>query len=348
MVNKIIEEVKKGLTGDPVHDIQHIQQNCNKYKSHPQAVEILKILSDMSFELLPEERKKELFEKIFIGDKRIDQVYNEINELAKKRDIDGAIALLAKIEERADTKFAPTEDSPKFSFRNRLEEYIYAHIYGLDKQYERTPFDFCQYMSAYGYLLIEKGDAQGAVEKLKKAIMYNPVNVEPRFELSEAYKLLHKPDMIEECIREILRVAVTPYHIARCYANLGYSCIEKKDYDSAVCFYYESLLYASNPAINGELQHIRAVTGKDIKQPTREDILAAFEKYNIPNGANREVIDIAYSLGCYCMEHNAPPQESLYYMQLVYDLTRDKKVEETIEMLNAQIVAQKAAQESKS
>lgn len=347
MVNKIIEEIKKGLTGEPIHDIQYLQARGVEYKDHPKAEEILKILSDMSFDLLPEENKKLLTEQMFIGDKRVDQVFHETNELVKKKDLDGAIALLAKIEEKADTYFVSTEESKKFSFRNRLEEYIYTNLYDPECKYERTPFDFCQYLSAYGYLLIEKRKSQEAVEKLEKAIKYNPVNVEPRFELAEAYKLLLEPDKLIDCVRETLKISTTPYHIARCYTNLGYSCIEKKDYDSAVCFYYESLVYAKNNAVAGELQHIRSITGKTIVPPTREEVLKAFEKYNIPNGPDREIINIAYSLGCYCMEHDADPQETLFYMQIVYNLTGDKKVAETIEKLNAQIAAKKAAAESK-
>lgn len=348
MVKNIIEEIKKGLTGDPQKDIAYLQEQGAKYKNAPNAPEILKILSDMSFDLLPEENQKQLKEIMFIGDKRIDQVYNDVNTCVKNKDLDGAVSLLAEIEKNADQYFAPDSTPNKFSFRNRLDEYIYAHLYKPENKYVRTPFDFCQYFSAYGYLLIEKHNPQEAAEKLEKAIAYNPSNVDPRFELAEAYKVMRQPEKLLECVRETLKIATTPHHIARCYANLGYYGIEVKDYDSAVAFYYESLVYAQNPAISGELQHIRAVTGKDITPPTREDILAAFEKYGIKNGPDQDIINIAYSLGSYCMEHNAPPQESMFYMQIVYGLTRDEKVKDKIDMLNAQIAAQNLANESKA
>lgn len=219
---------------------------------------------------------------------------------------------------------------------------IFILIYKPNKKYERTPFDFCQYFSSYGYLLVEQHKPQEAVDKLEKAIRYNPVNVEPRFELAEAFKLMHEPQQLFACVRDTLEISTTPYHIARCYTNLGYYCIEIKDYDSAVCFYYESLIYAQNEAVNGELQHIRAITGKQVVPPTREEVLSAFEKYKIRNGPNPEVVNIAYSLGSYCMEHNAPPQETLFYMQIVYNLTNSNEVKEIIEKLNAQLAAQRA------
>lgn len=348
MVNDIIEEIKKGLTGDSAKDIQYLQEQGMKYRTAPNAPEILKILSDMSFDLLPEENKNQLKTMMFIGDKRLDQVFNDANTCVKNKDIDGAINLLAEIEKKADQYFAPDSTPNKFSFRNRLDEYIYAQRNKPENKYARTPFDFCQYFSAYGYLLVEKRKPQEAAEKLKKAIAYNPSNVDPRFELAEVYKLTHEPEKLLDCIRETLKISTTPVHIARCYANLGYYGIEVKDYDSAVAFYYESVVYAKNPAVSGELQHIRAITGKDITPPTRDDILAAFEKYGIKNGPDQEVVNIAYSLGCYCMEHDAPPQESMFYMQIVYGLTRDEKVKDKIDMLNAQIAAKNLAQESKN
>ena len=342
MVSNIIEEVKKGLTGDPLKDIKYLQEQAAKYKDSPDSAEILKILSDMSFELLPDESKAHLKNAMFIEEKRIDQVYNEINGLVKDNKLEDAEKLFSEIEKKADKYFSETEASKKFSFRNRLDEYIYTHIYKPNKKYERTPFDFCQYFSSYGYLLVEQHKPQEAVDKLEKAIRYNPVNVEPRFELAEAFKLMHEPQQLFACVRDTLEISTTPYHIARCYTNLGYYCIEIKDYDSAVCFYYESLIYAQNEAVNGELQHIRAITGKQVVPPTREEVLSAFEKYKIRNGPNPEVVNIAYSLGSYCMEHNAPPQETLFYMQIVYNLTNSNEVKEIIEKLNAQLAAQRA------
>lgn len=345
MVNNIIEEIKNGLTGDQKKDMEYLQQQIMKYQNHKNAVEILKEISDMAFALLPQEKQEQFKEIMFIGNKRLDQVYNDACECAKRRDIDGAIDILSQLEDMADKHFTLKNG---YSFRNRLEEYLYLHIYKGDEKYIRTPFDFCKYLSFYGYLLIEKKDPVKAAEKLNKAIKYNPVNVEPRFELAEAYKLMGESEKLMECVKETLKVCITPQQIARCYTNLGYYCIDIKDYESAVAFYYESLIFAQDPAVSGELQHIRAITGKDIEKPTRDGILAAFEKYGIKNGPDQDIINLIYSLGCYCMEHNAPPEESMFYMQLVYGLSRDEKVQDTIDMLKAQIAARNAAQESRN
>lgn len=60
----------------------------------------MKILSDMSFELLPDESKAHLKNAMFIEEKRIDQVYNEINGLVKDNKLEDAEKLFSEIEKR--------------------------------------------------------------------------------------------------------------------------------------------------------------------------------------------------------------------------------------------------------
>lgn len=340
MVNDIIEEIKKGLTGNASHDANYLHDQAMKYRNHENSEEILRILSDMTFDLLPDDKKEALHNAMFIGDKRIDQAYNEVNNLFKNRKLDEAAELMSKIEKQADTYFDHTEKTKKYSFRNRFDEYLFVELYKPEKQYERTPFDFCTYLAFYGYILVEMKKPEEAVRVLEKAIKYNPVNTGPRFEMAECYKVLRNPEKLFECVKVTLKIASTPADIARCYCNLGYYCIDIKDYDSAVCFYYNSMLYVPNDNIKGELQHISMLTKKPITPPSKEDILKAFEKYNLHHGPSQVVINMAYSLGEYCVEHNARPEESIYYYSIAYNLTRNEDIKQKIDKLSAQIKKQ--------
>ncbi|MGN1480497.1 hypothetical protein [Porcipelethomonas sp.] len=335
MVNDIIEEIKKGLTGEPQKDAVYLQEQAIKYKDHENANEIMKILSDMTFNLLPEDKQELLKKSVFIDGKRIDQVFNEADKLVREKKLEGAVKLIRKIEAQADKYFADNDKCNQFSFRNPFDEYLYTHIYKPEKRYERTPFDFCTYLTSLGYLLVELHRPQEAVPVLEKAIKYNPVNVGPRFELAETFKLLLEPEKLFACVRDTLPIASTPEDIARCYCNLGFYCIEIKDYESAVCFYYESLLYAPNDAVTGELHHVGMLMGKKVAPPTRKEVLDAFEKYKIKNGPDKDLVNIAYSLGEYCVEHNSRPEEALFYYSIVYGLTRDENVKKKMDDLNA-------------
>ena len=92
-------------------------------------------------------------------------------------------------------------------------------------------------------------------------------------------------------------------------------------------------MYAPNDNVAGEIQHIAALKGKQVDPPTLDDIAKAFKKYRIKEGPNPVVINMAYSLGEYCTEHGAHPQESLYYYSIAYNLTRDEKIKEKIDKL---------------
>ncbi len=347
MVNDIIEAVRAGLTGDNKADAVYLAEQAEKYAAHENAVEILQAISEMTFALLSDDQKERLKEVMFIGSKRIDQHYNEAVKAANEGKLKDAAEILSKIEEHAEKHFSSTEESNRFSFRNPFEEYLYVHMYKPTKRHERTPFDFSKMLSFYGYILVELRKPQEAVPVLEKAIRFNPVNPEPRYELAEAFKLLLEDEQLLECVKDTLKIANTPYAIARCYCNLGFYAINVKDYDSAVAFYYESLLYAENVNVAGELQHISALTGKKVAPPTRAEVLAAFEKYDIPNGPNQDVVNIAYSLGKYCIDNGGSPNEAMFYLNMVHDLTNDLEVKDMMDKLREKMQADQAAQEDK-
>ena len=73
--------------------------------------------------------------------------------------------------------------------------------------------------------------------------------------------------------------------------------------------------------------------GKQVDPPKKGDIEKAFEKYGLSEGANPVVVNVAYALGEYCVEHNAHPQESLFYYSIAYNLTRDEKIKEKLDEL---------------
>ncbi len=350
MVKDIIEEIKKGLTGNVQEDIMYLETQSIKYRRHEKAPEILKELSDIAFDLMPEDKKKYLKETMFVGDKRLDQVFYEANELFKSNKIKESAELLKKLEEKCDIFMKNPQNRNAFSFRNRFDEYIYRELFKPKEDFSRTPYDLCTYLTAYGYILVEMGKADEAEAVLEKAVRFNPVNIGPRFELAEVYKVLKEPAKLLYTIKDTLPITSSPEEIARCYCNLGYYCIEIKDYDSAVAFYYASVVYAPNDNVAGEIQHIAMLKGKQVTPPTKKDIEKAFGKYNIMEGPNPVVYNMAYSLGEYCVEHDANPNESLYYYSIAYNLTRDEKIKPKLDKLAEEVreLVRKQAEEAEN
>ena len=125
-------------------------------------------------------------------------------------------------------------------------------------------------------------------------------------------------------------MAVTPIQISRCYCNLGYYCVETKDYDRAVCFYYESLIYADNPFVPAELHHIHTITMKKIVPPTRDEVNEAFAHYNMKSGANSEVVGVITALAKEAIE-NKDLGMIRFYLHMQHGLTNDPEIKEMMD-----------------
>ena len=119
-VNEIIEEIKKGMTGNIQEDAVYLEDQMLKYRDDENAEEILGKISDIAFDMMPEDKKAYLRETMFIGDKRLDQVFNDANELFKEGKLEESAELMKKIEEKADIYAKNPENSNNFSFRNSI------------------------------------------------------------------------------------------------------------------------------------------------------------------------------------------------------------------------------------
>lgn len=325
----MIEAIKAQFTGELSRDMQLLQAEVEKYSHQKGGAELAEKLLALANEMIPDEQREYLNRTIYIGDRRLDNIYAEAQRLMTNRETAKALALTKELYEHILEHFKETPETRFFSFRNLLESNLYYLLYHPTKHLIKAPFDLTLYIGAYAYNLVELRHLEEAVPVLEEAIRYNPVNPDPRFELAEVYKLLRRPDDLLTAIRETMPTCTTNYGIARCYANMGYYCVETGDFDNAVCFYVESAVFHDDPHIPAELRHIGQLTGKKIEPPTPEQIAAAFEKYDIPRGCCRDTFYVVSSLATQAMEKEKW-DEAVYYMRLVFDLTHDPKAEEDL------------------
>ena len=226
--------------------------------------------------------------------------------------------------------YRETESEVYLSFRNTLEHQLYLYFYRPSKKLVRPVFDLSQMILLHGYNLLELNRAEEAARVINDAIRYNPMNTDAYFELAECYKSLRDHDQLLSVIKETLEVAVTPVQISRCYCNLGFYCVEVKDYDRAVCFYYESLIYADHPMVPAELHHIHTITQKKIVPPTREEDNEAFEHYGMKCGANEDVVGVITALAKEAIENKDLPAIR-FYLHMQYGLTNDPEIKEMLD-----------------
>ncbi len=339
--DEILQSVRSQLTGELHKDMVLLETQANLHSQKEGHEQIVQDLLQMALEMMPQAQKDYLKETIYIGDRRLDMVYAEASKLMKDKKFDKAMVLTGQLYQKVLDSFKETADRRFFSFRNLLESNLYYRMYHPTKHLEKTPFDFPRFLSAHAFNLIEMRRPAEAVPVLEEAIRFNPVNPDPRFELMEAYKVLGNPEMLLAVIRETLPICATPYALARCYANLGFYCVEVKDYDNAVRFYYESMIYTKHPAVPAELRHVSMLMGKKITPPTRKEVLQAFADYEIANGPSEDVIGVATALANQAVEqHDWEP--ATFYLRVLSDLTHDPETAELLKRCQEQLEKAKA------
>lgn len=331
-INEQMAKVREGLTDDYKENVAYLEKAATQYinKNDDFSNQMLVEISKLMYDIMPEEKKRVLGDKLYIDDERLDEVYAKAYKLTLDKKPEESFKLTEKLYNKILAAYRETEDAKYMAFRNPLENQIYLHIYAAPtKKLKKPPFDLSKFIFLHAYNLVDLGKPTEAVDVLNNAIRFNPVNPDLYFELAECYKLLNDDKSLLSVIHEISQIAVTPYALSRCYTDMGYYCVDIKDYDSAVCFYYESLIYANHPTVEYELQNIRSITGKKVVPPSRKEVLAAFEKYHLINGANPEVTGVAAALAQDAMQKNEK-ELARFYLLTLWGVTRDKDVEKII------------------
>jgi len=284
---------------------------------------------ELILENMSDEQKQEVHRMTYIDDKRLDEVYNQIVEHINKKELVEAKTLAEKLYKKITVEYAETDNAKFVSLRNPFEENLYQIVFKPEKTLNKAPFDFSTYITTYAYILVETGSTIDAIPILEKAISYNPVDSGPKFELAEVYKLIKNKKMLFEVTRDTLKIASSPLAIARCYANIGYALTDSGEYEDASAFYVASTMFAPNPAIPLEMQHLADLKGTPIVKPSQEKMIEIMKKHNIEYGPDKEVISIAAQLASHYLMQN-DIRNALQALKITYNLTLDEEVKKII------------------
>lgn len=321
-VDEIMEKIRDGLTGEYNVDIVYLEAEADRYRGTAQGRQIESEIADLAYEIMPEDKRAALSRMMYLDGKRLDSVFAQARQLTEQNKIEESFKLTEALYTKIRMNYRESETEIYLSFRNTLEHQLYLVAYRPTKKLVRPVFDLSQMILLHGYNLLELHRAEEAVKVIGDAIRYNPMNTDAYFELAECYKVLRQPEGLFSVIQETLEIAVTPAQIARCFSNMGFYCVETEDYDRAVCFYYESLIYWDNPVITSELHHIHTRTGKKLKPPSRDEVNAAFEHYHMKPQANEEVVAVITALAKEAIE-NGESDGTTFYLRMLSGLLGD-------------------------
>lgn len=327
--NEILNGLREKLSGSSYEENAEILRAEGKKFAEKGNAEGVSAVGELMLEIMPEEQRAEITRLTHIDGERLDNYYKKIVELINGKKFIESKPLAEKLYYMITEEYREGETSKFVSLRNPFEDNLYQHLFKPGKTLNRTPFDFCTFITTYAYILVETGSPLDAIPILEKAMEYNPVDCGPKFELAEVYKLLKNKNKLIEITKETLKVASSPLAIARCYTNMGYMCTDIRELDDAVAFYTASVMLAPHPAVPYELRSIAQLKGEPIQKPSFDQIKEVFAKYDIEFGPDKEVISVAAQLSSnYMLKKDIP--NALKSLKLLFNLTRDEEIKKII------------------
>lgn len=254
-----------------------------------------------------EAKKKDVTAKFH---RHMDMIFKKVDvaqDLQKDKRYKDAVRLLAPEVKEVDELFqegflAETGECKFFSFDTPFGYMLYNFYERPQKEIRYAPYNYGRLYFAFGSILIDLQNIEGARKNLVKAMRWDPTNAEYVLEYAETYKRKGDFEKFLELTKDAFRFAYTRELLSRLYRNLGYYFVEKELWDVAIeCF---SLAYVyddgeySAMVIDNELRYIYDKSKRTETIHLNFDNLEKYaQQYDFPYGADGNVVLFAYHQG---------------------------------------------------
>ena len=336
MYEEIINEIKSNLGENKDLNKKYLSSQMDVYKNHPNNKEILKEISNMMWDCLNEFEKEE-YKQIIENKTQLMDILNEVSYEIENGKSKVALEKLDKFIDEYKSPFENDDDTEYHFFTNTLEELIFMRYIGSKNEIKYIPTNqpVLDLYYIYGFLLLEDNQFEKSEEYLKKAIKINPVSSRVILELSEIYKIhTYTYNKYYMFVSDALKYAYYPQDIARCYRQLGFYYIEENQMEIALALFIYSMEYELSPQAYSEINYIQS-KNSELKL-NLDECINIIKNKNIQLGVNPFVLDTLYELADE-YEKNRLYSQSLYYYEIIYDLTNDENILEKIKNITSKI-----------
>lgn len=326
-LDTILRKITDGLSGNNEADIVYLQKQAEKYQNHKYGKEIMRACGRMMYELIPEEQKDGIGQLIANDAMGLEMLMKEIRFNIYEKNYDKALqlskALVLKIEK--EDLFEDDTVSEYYTFTEVFEEILFTHYHPSEKEIRRASIPYSEIYLVHGNLLFECNQIAEARAYLEKALRWNPASCTIGFEYIETFKVTGELKTYFELTKNQFEYAYRPKDVARCFRNLGYYYIEIEEYSVAAVCYYISMFYdEDNEMAQSQLYYIEQTAPTEYPKPSVE-LIAQYEKeYDIPRGANRDVIGLAHAYSQYTIEEDVL-DAAVYFLTIFCELTDDEE-----------------------
>ena len=340
--HEIMTEITSQLTGDVKEDMKYLMAKSEEYKTHEMAKEILRGIGRLMYEIIPEDKREEINQVINNDNLGWKAALDEANYCIYKKDYYKAREILESLISKLESADMYSDDEVTVykDFGETFEDVLYLHRCSSEKNekiLKGAGYPYATIYTQYGGLLFELGEHQKAIDALRKARKWNPINADITFELAENYKATGDLETFLETTKEAYAGCFRERTLARYYRNLAYYYSEKKKYREATACIKVSGHYDSTSAnIQSELYYIQEMNGGKRIDLSGEDVDEILEAEGISPFADRDVLGLAGSLANNCIK-NEQWQAAEYFLEIFYDLTDDDEAEKELARVRRKI-----------
>ena len=332
--DRIMSEIKAGLTDKADENIEYLNKQCEKYKDHKLGKEIIRECGRLIYDLVPEETRAKLNEIVENKSDSINKSLEEVKELLFQKELDKALPKIESLIEDIDNLnwFKDDSVSEYHDFEEYFEEVLYKEGFFPEKEVRRTPIPFTTIFHLYGYILFELKKYEEARKALEIGLAWNPVSFKILSEYIEIFKVTGDLENFFKYTINAFCIAYKPHEVARCFRNLGFYFIEKKLYSEAKAVYILSMQFDNSEQALAELYYLDDKTNNQIEKPPVEKVKEYSEKYGFPFGANLGILNLAFKHGKESLEKRSPTS-ARYFFSILYELTKDPEIKAAIDKL---------------
>lgn len=258
--------------------------------------------------------------------------------------------ILKRIEEVSDERRAGQFENDTFvkksdmdgrpiyiSLNHVMEYYVYACYFEPEADVKCTEIPVGEYYRTYGELCLRLSKFHRAEDAYRKAICWNPVDLDSYLGLAECYKNLNMLSRYLDITRQAYRFCCTRATMARYYRNMGFYFVAKYQTEAArVCYTYSNIYYKTENADN-ELKYLEDALKDRTPEYSIRDMQKILEEQDVEPGPDSKTIGIIYRVGELMMEDKDYALARDCF-SIVYDITQEGRLKTLLDELDKDIM----------
>ena len=223
------------------------------------------------------------------------------------------------------------------SLNHVMEYYVYACYFEPEADVKCTEIPVGEYYRTYGELCLRLSKFHRAEDAYRKAICWNPVDLDSYLGLAECYKNLNMLSRYLDITRQAYRFCCTRATMARYYRNMGFYFVAKYQTEAArVCYTYSNIYYKTENADN-ELKYLEDALKEETPEYSIRDMQKILEEQDVEPGPDSKTIGIIYRVGELMMEDKDYALARDCF-SIVYDITQEGRLKTLLDELDKDIM----------